>query len=236
MDKVQEKADTKKCLLRSAIKLFTDKGYKAVSTRELAEDAEVNLGAIQYHFGSKAKLFIETVHELMRERFKNLLLPKTLPRHRQEAAEKIYIFIRSHLTDNCNPEGPDICRMMCREINSSTADDPELCEPLIASVVENFTRPNADYLRGLVTVILPEASQEKVTYTAQSIVAQCLFYANHRLILSHLHDHDQADTEHLPATIRSVAEFSLRALGFGEDEIPGIIENAEATFEEVRKK
>ena len=46
-------------LLKVATKLFIERGYNGVSTRELAEAADVNLGAIQYHFGSKAKLFVE---------------------------------------------------------------------------------------------------------------------------------------------------------------------------------
>ncbi len=51
--------DTRKKLIIAAGKLFAEKGYEGVSTRMIAEEAQVNLGGIHYHFGSKEKLYVE---------------------------------------------------------------------------------------------------------------------------------------------------------------------------------
>jgi len=48
--------DTKMRLLDAAERLFSDKGFEAVSHREIASAAAVNLAAINYHFGSKDQL------------------------------------------------------------------------------------------------------------------------------------------------------------------------------------
>ncbi len=44
-------------LLRAATAAFARKGYRGASVREITRDAGTNLGAITYHFGSKAALF-----------------------------------------------------------------------------------------------------------------------------------------------------------------------------------
>lgn len=54
-----ESSDTKHKLIIAAGKLFSEKGYEGVSTRMIAEEANVNLGGIHYHFGSKEKLYVE---------------------------------------------------------------------------------------------------------------------------------------------------------------------------------
>ena len=48
---------TKDRLLDAAEQLFAEHGYDATSMRELTTAAEVNLAAVNYHFGSKRELF-----------------------------------------------------------------------------------------------------------------------------------------------------------------------------------
>lgn len=49
-------SDTKKRILNAAEKLFAQKGFYATSLRMLTREAEVNLAAVNYHFGSKEEL------------------------------------------------------------------------------------------------------------------------------------------------------------------------------------
>jgi AcrR family transcriptional regulator len=44
-------------LLQSGLRLFAQQGYAKTSTRELAEDAGVNVASISYYFGDKAGLY-----------------------------------------------------------------------------------------------------------------------------------------------------------------------------------
>lgn len=52
---------TRDRLLAVAGRLFAARGYDAVSVRDITSAAQANLGAITYHFGSKAALFAEVV-------------------------------------------------------------------------------------------------------------------------------------------------------------------------------
>jgi AcrR family transcriptional regulator len=49
--------DARSRLLRSGLRLFAQQGYSKTSTRELAEDAGVNVASISYYFGDKAGLY-----------------------------------------------------------------------------------------------------------------------------------------------------------------------------------
>lgn len=49
--------DARTRLLHSGLRLFAQQGYSKTSTRELAEDAGVNVASISYYFGDKAGLY-----------------------------------------------------------------------------------------------------------------------------------------------------------------------------------
>jgi len=49
--------DARARLLQAGLQLFAQQGYSTTSTRELAEQAQVNVAAISYYFGDKAGLY-----------------------------------------------------------------------------------------------------------------------------------------------------------------------------------
>jgi len=57
-------------LLDVALKLFSEKGYDAVSIREIARAAKVNAANISYHFGGKLGLYKEIVSLQLEDRKK----------------------------------------------------------------------------------------------------------------------------------------------------------------------
>lgn len=59
--------DTRRRLLEEAIVLFAEHGYKAVSTRAIAQAAGVNHAGIGFHFHNKSGLHQEAVGEMVRE-------------------------------------------------------------------------------------------------------------------------------------------------------------------------
>lgn len=60
-NKHSDGSTTKESLLNVAERLFAEHGYDGVGMRTLAAEANVNLGAATYHFGSKENLYKETV-------------------------------------------------------------------------------------------------------------------------------------------------------------------------------
>jgi AcrR family transcriptional regulator len=55
--------DTKARLLSAARKLFGTKGFRAASVREITSLAQANLGAVTYHFGTKAALYVAVLDQ-----------------------------------------------------------------------------------------------------------------------------------------------------------------------------
>ncbi|MEL6332869.1 MAG: helix-turn-helix domain-containing protein, partial [Cyanobacteria bacterium J06626_26] len=50
-------ADTKEQLLNVAEQLIAERGYAGTTVRAIATQANANLAAVNYHFGSKEELF-----------------------------------------------------------------------------------------------------------------------------------------------------------------------------------
>jgi AcrR family transcriptional regulator len=54
--------DPRQRLILEATRLFAERGFNAVTTREICAAAEVNPGAIHYHFGDKEGLYREVIY------------------------------------------------------------------------------------------------------------------------------------------------------------------------------
>ncbi|HCN76459.1 MAG TPA: TetR family transcriptional regulator, partial [Verrucomicrobiales bacterium] len=61
-----EDSGTRERILLKAAELFAQRGFESVSLRDLTQAAEVNLAAVNYHFGSKEALIEEVVTRVMR--------------------------------------------------------------------------------------------------------------------------------------------------------------------------
>lgn len=88
--------DTRQALLDAACKLFSEFGYNAVSTRMIADEANVNLGGIHYHFTNKESLYIEVFRKAMNAD-KALTIDKLLatdPKLLQTPEGKSYAILR----------------------------------------------------------------------------------------------------------------------------------------------
>ncbi|MBV6625612.1 MAG: TetR/AcrR family transcriptional regulator [Rivularia sp. (in: Bacteria)] len=53
--------DTKEQILNVAEQLFAEKGFAGTSLRNVIREAQVNIAAVHYHFGSKEELFVAVV-------------------------------------------------------------------------------------------------------------------------------------------------------------------------------
>ncbi len=235
MGETDKKMSSRDALLKSAETLFTVRGYSAVSTRELAEHAQVNLGAIQYHFGSKAKLFIETILSLLdRKQASAPLFNENLETlGREDAALRLCDFIAHFLHDVLRVQERDVCRLMHRETLGATAQETEIFEALVSSVVEQFIQPIDERLTRLLGKINPDLSREEIALTVQSIIGQCSYYITHRPFAERLRGVDFGDPEMYSKVCRHVWNFSLLGVGMTKGEIDPVIERASTNLNSV---
>ena len=67
--KTQEDSSTEEKIKEAARKVFMQKGYSATRTRDIAEEAGINLALLNYYFRSKEKLFHEVMQEKVQQFF-----------------------------------------------------------------------------------------------------------------------------------------------------------------------
>lgn len=64
---------TEEKIKEAARKVFSSKGYAATRTRDIAEEAGINLALVNYYFRSKDKLFNEIMHEKVYQLFGTII-------------------------------------------------------------------------------------------------------------------------------------------------------------------
>ena len=68
-EKLKTDLSTEEKIKAAARKVFTQKGYSATRTRDIAEEAGLNLALLNYYFRSKEKLFELIMAEKMQQFF-----------------------------------------------------------------------------------------------------------------------------------------------------------------------
>ena len=88
---------TKERILDTAEVLFAQKGYRAVSVREITSAARCNLAAVNYHFGKKENLYLEV--------FRSRWVPR---------ATRIRESFRKALAGQDSPSPPKVVRALAQ--------------------------------------------------------------------------------------------------------------------------
>ncbi|WP_298412065.1 TetR/AcrR family transcriptional regulator [Hydrotalea sp.] len=129
--------DKKELIMKTAISLFSEKGYEGTSIRDLAQKADVNIAMINYYFGSKEKLFEAIVEEKVqhiRGRIENLENDKNL-----SEIEKIDLIIEAYVDRFLSY--PDFHKVMEQEmLVSHRKDMHQKVIEVVTQNISNFTK------------------------------------------------------------------------------------------------
>ncbi len=118
--KRKEKPDksTEEKIMEAARKVFSNKGYAGTRTRDIAEEAGINLALVNYYYRSKDKLFYEVMQEKVYQLFGSvapiLINPAFSLETKIEIATETYIDM---LVDN-----PDLPLLVFNEIKNHPND------------------------------------------------------------------------------------------------------------------
>ena len=93
-DKKQAKQNAEKRILEVAAEVFTQKGYAATRTRDIAKVSGYNVALIHYYFGSKDKLFEIVATNTLRgfDHIMEEVFCEEIPLHK-----KIHIFVEQYI-------------------------------------------------------------------------------------------------------------------------------------------
>lgn len=197
--------DTKVRVLEAAGRIFAERGFRDATVRDICHAAGVNLAAVNYHFGDKERLYIESVKFAHRMRMQQVPMPEWpegIP-----AAVKLHGFIYAFLCRVMADDGMGWeSQLMMREVAQPTA----ACEEL----VREYIRPHFALLQRiigeLVPPTMPEAERHRIGF---SIVGQCLHYRICKSIIRLLISAEEY-AQNDPATLADhICRSTLAALG-----------------------
>jgi AcrR family transcriptional regulator len=200
--------DPRDRILAAAGREFAERGFEAATVRDICLAAGVNVAAVNYYFGEKRRLYIESVKHAHRERERQVPEPRWEPGTPPE--RKLRDFVGNLLERMLGFGQPDWqVRLMLRELLHPT----EACREL----VEDYIRPHFD---GLVS-ILRELSADsldapRLRRVALSVVGQCFLYRAAGDVVGMLVPASERESHHAPARLADhVTSFTLAALGAG---------------------
>ncbi len=204
---------TKERILDTAEVLFAQKGYRAVSVREITSTAECNLAAVNYHFGNKENLYLEVFRSRwvpravrVRESFSKALSSRTSLSVRTVVRALAQAFVEGPLSDE---ERLRHSQLMTREMTQPT----KAFEFVAQQVIEPFFK---DVGEKLSSALSDEIGQEQMLLNIFSIFAMVLYFNFARVAVSRLTGH-QYDTAFRAKLVEQITQFSLKGLDVSEE-------------------
>jgi AcrR family transcriptional regulator len=200
-----EEAGTRDRILKTAERLFAERGFNGVSVRELAGAANVNIASIGYHFRSKegllAQVYRRHCEPMIEERLRGLDAASRLAGSARVAAI-IEAFVRPALSQVNVAEGETFIRL--RAVLSG--ENSELLEKLVS---ENFDQSSTAFIDSLCDC-LPHLSRTDVCWRFHFLLGTVYYTAAgpHRIYAFSNRRCDPGNTE---AVIEELVPFMTRA-------------------------
>jgi TetR/AcrR family transcriptional regulator, regulator of cefoperazone and chloramphenicol sensitivity len=190
-------------LLIAAEQVFAHKGFVGATVREICDLAGMNIAAINYHFGDKERLYIETV--------KNAHLAskgiEALPEFPAgvSAIEKLKYLISSMVEHMTAPVRPESVQLLMRELAHPS--------PATVAVVQEYIQPMAFGLFAILNELLPLMPEKQRLMIGFTIVGQCLYYRQNRTVSELLFGPEAISQLSTEAITQHILRFTLAALG-----------------------
>jgi TetR/AcrR family transcriptional regulator, regulator of cefoperazone and chloramphenicol sensitivity len=196
--------ETRDRLLKAAERLFSERGFKDVTVREICRAARANVAAINYHFGDKLGLYrvvLRTAIDAMRESTDAARRAGTGKPPEDQLRMYIALFLRRLL----QPGQEAIHRLINREIAEPT--------PVLDDLIEQGMRPRLDYLSGIVARMIGcEPTDERVLRCVLSVQAQTIIYARPNAVGERLGFTFKPTPAHIDQAAQHIADFSIAGI------------------------
>lgn len=176
----------KALILKSATRLFADKGFRGISMREIAESSHMTKAALYYHFQNKDDLLKEIFMVYLQESESRLQM---IINHPVSASQRIKDLVLSIMDET--PDNLGIIHLIF-------AESPHLSEEFRQEIGEKYHQLFLGSLEGL---FLQAIEANEIRSINPTLAAQTLFG------MMYLHFHPQH--QHNPQQMKTAAEFIL---------------------------
>jgi AcrR family transcriptional regulator len=203
---------TRSAILAAAERLYADRGFGDVTLRDIVAEANVNLAAVNYHFGSKdeliAELFVTRSLQLNRERLRELRAAEEAGGGVGDIAEILRALVGPTLRGCLGPDTQHstAARFMIRvNIESVPA-------------IRRIRNREIDHLRKFIAAMkraLPESSDVELYWGLHFALAMAQQTVRDTERLTKLSE-GQCDVDDVEAVIARVVKVAVMALSAGD--------------------
>lgn len=192
---------TKESLLTAGAAVFSQKGYRYATIAEICSRAGANIGAVNYHFGSKKRLYRESWR---------YALTKSLLAHPPDggvlpgapAEERLRGMVKA-LLERMADESNNEFFIVHHELASSTG--------LLAEVMRTEMRPLHERTQAIVKEILgPQVSEQDARYCEMSIITLCI----HPMIMKRADKTIRVDDDEGPPNLDDIEAYTNHVMRF----------------------
>jgi TetR/AcrR family transcriptional regulator, cholesterol catabolism regulator len=150
--------DSRQEILRTAARLFQQRGYDATSMNDVAAALKLSKGGLYHHFQSKDEILFEIMAHAMEITEERVLTPV---RAIADPEDRLRALIRLHIEVVLSPRDREITVMLHenhplppalrKRINAKKKDYIHFLEKLMAEVQEKMKRKSPDHFKGRVS-------------------------------------------------------------------------------------
>ena len=182
------KETTQQKLIKAAIKVFAEKGFRDATVRQICKQAgTANINAVNYYFGSKERLYQKILELIFTEYDKQA--PVDFQDKTPEKQLEIYI--------------STFCKILYQEGESDSHITTILIEeftkpsPFLGKIVDTFNRPRVKrHLKMFKDLLGPGATDDMARDCLVSVSGQLLYYSFARPLFSRLFPDYFTDNSH----------------------------------------
>ncbi|HET6421809.1 MAG TPA: CerR family C-terminal domain-containing protein [Geobacteraceae bacterium] len=200
-----ENVETRLRILETAALVFAERGFAATTVRMICGRANVNIAAVNYHFGGKEALYREVLRYVRSRAYEKYPITYGLAANPSPDA-RLHAFVHSFLLRALGDEWA---------VGFGTLTMREMVEPTGAldMIVDEGIRSMFQQLMDIVAAILgKEADDELVQSCSRSIIGQCVFYMFSRSVITRMAPEQKFDEEALKTFAGHIVDFSMNAL------------------------
>lgn len=196
-------AGTRQRLLEAGRKVFAEHGLARARTRDICALAKANVAAVNYHFGSKERLYITVLAEHMRAVRESHPLDAGVT-SRSTPEERLRAFVQGLLQQLLTEDD-------AQSANLGKLILLELVQPSqhVGVLIAEHIRPINEQLRAIVAELLPGVPPEVAAQCTVSIMAQFALFRFDRQALESIGPDFSPRHDDLDQAAESILDFSL---------------------------
>jgi len=211
----KEPEGTKLALIMAAGELFAESGLEGQGVRAIAEKAGVNIAAINYHFGSKENLYVETFRYVISHEkdvhavdfFKEV--GEDISTY--EASALLYRYVKETFSFHFSKKQPRWFNMLVMR----ALQDPS---PSLQSLVEEVFRPDMEAFVAFIQKAKPAISMQDAYLLDFFLIGQIFFYSLSRVPILMALKKEDYDKAFIDAAADQIARSMITVLGLPQPE------------------